>query len=309
MINFLRKPRVSGPEPAMPAALLADLGAMYAATAPAREFDVAAAGAASVPALPGRRSVLRPVAMATGVAAVVAAAAFAIVPNLSGGDTETVSAAELLAKATLAVDQLAAGETSYYIERHSVIDGGSKPGNTQVSRLWSRDAAHWRVETDIIDTATGQPAPGTGAGLIRNGDEFWMLIQDGEILRVVNRSVAAMGSDRAPFLPPATLEQALKVHCDDGTVSDGELVAGRTTHRVECPVGYTIWLDKGSFIPLQVEGGERTSVSGTTVETMTVNVTTLNVNFDPIPDDVFDYKPPSGTWVNYQDRGEVIQVP
>lgn len=281
----------------LPMELAEDLAALFTAPAPAREFDVASAQAASLRAL-SRPSPLRPVAIAAGVIVIAAAAALATLPQFGGDGPQPVNAAELLEKSRAAVAQLAQGEKSYYIERHSVIDGGANWGDTQVSKLWSKDAEHWRMEIRVIDPATGEPAAGSFHLTVRNGDDFWIAFQDGDILRVINRSVEAMGSYPARFVPKSTLEEALVEYCDGGVVSDGGPVAGRATYRLECPNVTTLWLDRESIIPLQVQSEGREHYS-----------TTLGLSFDPIGDEVFDYEPPSGTWVNYQDRGELLQVP
>ena len=294
-MNILRR---ETPEPlgTVPPQLNADLDTLFVRRAPTREFRAVSAPASH--RLPAR---MVRAGMVAAVALLLVAMAGIALPLVSSGGPERVSAQGLLAKSESALARLES--TSYYVERQAVLDGGSRPGDIQVSRLWSRDTEHWRMEIRTVDPATGQPFEGSFSAQIRNGDELWMVIQDGENLRVINRSVKAMGFEQVGFSLGTTLEETLahfKI-CEGGaTASDGDAVAGRSTFRIDCAAeSASVWVDKEWFVPLKHELKGRESISSTTVA----------IDFGPISDDVFDYHPPSGTRVNYQDRGEVVVTP
>ena len=121
----------------------------------------------------------------------------------------------------------------------------------------------WKFES--VDPATGQPFEGSFSAQIRNGDELWMVIQDGENLRVINRSVKAMGFEQVGFSLGTTLEETLahfKI-CEGGaTASDGDAVAGRSTFRIDCAAeSASVWVDKEWFVPLKHELKGRESIS------------------------------------------------
>ena len=310
MHNIFSRRTVSTAEP-LPAVLLTDLEQLYGAIAPIRTFDLAAASNARLPHGSRRFPALRSLAIGSAVVAVAGLAALIAAPSFHGPGPESVSAAEILQKASEAASRLSRGETSYFMARNSVVPNAGGAPELQTSLLWSRDAEHWRLEIYATDPATVQPTGQILVAYARNGNDFWIFYpQEGNVVSVGHETAERFAFARIDWGPKADLDAALAEYAPrclgEAKVAGTEDVAGRSAYRIEfssdpdvCPNTSSMWIDRKTFLPLKHETSGKATLSSTVTK----------LQFGPIDNERFDYHPPSGTVVNYQDRGEIVVIP
>lgn len=304
-VFFRKEPPTLEPVPDI---LLADLEQLYSAVAPMRMFDIDAMRVAVLPGRQQTRSTWQ-FALATTALTVAIVGAILAVPAFREGGTTTVSAAGIIEKVRAA----SSSDVSFYRSHSNTMpDAGGQP-TLQTFKLWYQDALHWKSEIYETDSITGK-AGRFLAGEARDGDEYWIYFQDGETLRVINRDATVSGGGATvDWSLASSLDEALVSYggaCGtEATVAKGEDIAGRRASKVSfvvdhdaCPdlISQTLWIDETTLLPLRHESVGREGRLTSVIDELVVG---------PISDDQVTFVPPSGTWVNYQDRGESIQVP
>lgn len=311
MRNIFSRSDSSGVEPT-PSVLESDLDRLFAAVSPVRMFDPIAAAHVAVPAVPRRVRIAPRFVLGAAAVALAAVVAIAAWPNFASDGPRAVSAAEVIEKAR----QAATLDTSYVREHRLTMTEQDGSVSEQIFVVWYRDETHWKTQNFQVDPAIGdrgRPLMGTA----RDGDAVWVFNQDGEILRVGNFDITSENGKNITspdWSLRATLDEGLALYgpgeCSESADIVGtETVGARTAYRIEfamnrtrCPgqISSTVWIDTETFVALKQEStGVR---MGTATELLSLEIRDLS-------DDEVIFVPPSGTWVNYQDRGEVIQVP
>jgi outer membrane lipoprotein-sorting protein len=287
-----------------------DLTELYATPVPDLRFNPSFAES-------GSRSPLlrfwRPAALISAVAA-AAVAALVIAPSLSGGGSQTVSAAEIFQRASASAQNNApaAGPQSYHLVATSTSAGQMAPTNTET---WYADSSHQRTDTDWNDDGD------IDYGTTLNGDEAWMYGDFSGTFRAVH-GPAGLGDVFPTQSGAASVSDIISGYsgtCQKAAQDGEEMIAGREAYRIvvtadfeSCPAfqdgrdkydkfgTLVLDVDKETYLPLKTQQLGNDFVPGYTYE-----VTSIQLG-ETFPAGTFTYTAPSG--VSVQDVADLTQA-
>lgn len=282
--------------------LASDLGELYAASVPHLRFDPAGT-VERVPAQKRLAWLWRP-----GLAAAAAAAAVAAVlagPSLWNGESETVSAETILARASDAAQSNApaSGSQSYHLI--ATTESGASAATT--TETWYVDSAHQRTENEY----TGDDVADFGISV--SGDDAWMYGDFGNGFRAVHGPASELGMTFPTESGAASLADIIGGYsgsCQKAAQDGEETIAGRAAYRIvvtadieSCPAPQdgrdkydkfgtlVLAVDKETFLPLKTE-----QLDDGLIPAYTYLVTSFQVGED-VPDTTFAYDAPEGVTV------------
>lgn len=282
----------------------ADLSELYSADVPDLRFEQPRTG--TVPS-GGRWARLfrrhwRPAVVGAGVA--VALAVALIAPALRGGDSQTVSAAEVFERASTAAASGApeGGARNYHMVATSQMRGVD---DTFTTETWYGGKGRYRVENTGPD--------GYRLGQVVNGEDAWMYMTIGGVTGAAHGPSASIGVDvTGDYLVGQqsladVINQFGKTCQSASDIHEGTL-AGRSVYEIvvtpqitQCPSeadsskaaslagkSLALWVDQETFLTLKTE---QRDVDGTVAYSQTAT------EFDAspeMPDSTFTYEAPPG---------------
>ncbi len=237
-------------------------------------------------------------AVGAAIAAMLAIVALGVA--LRGGQTQQVSAAEIVKKAQDAAGEVTSGNITSFemVEQITSSSGGSvaTPEQKSVAHTWFRAPNRWRYE---IDPENGRASRVT----VADGETIWSYDPQQNTVRISQGRLESSAWENYQGNPGAILQDVS--NCYQPRLAGDDTVAGRAAYVIDmgatsCPSAsmpemngpLTLWLDKETYFVLKSTLRD----TGNTHTVQTSEVTNIAYDMD-IQDSIFTFTLPTGATI------------